>query len=70
MPESAFKIEEGCCGVLHATVSVVMSVSSADLKFEIMFEGECYGKTRIDYCHDGLMPPSNDPCTDLELRSS
>lgn len=73
MPESAFSVEERiceCCGVdtvLHAAVSIVMSVASADLKFELMFEGECYGKTRIDYYHDGLMPPSHDPGTDLDL---
>lgn len=73
VPESAFVVEERsceCCGVdtvLQAAISIVMSVASADLKFELMFGGECYGKTRMDYHHDGLMPPSDDPGTDLQL---
>lgn len=57
VPKSAFTIEGTKYGgqkILHAPISIVMSVASADLKFEVMFEGECYGKTRIEYHHDGL----------------
>lgn len=60
VPGSAFKTEErdfrrwGGRKILHAALSIEMSVASADLKFEIMFEGASYGKTRIEYHHDGL----------------
>lgn len=64
VPGSAFETVERnckCCGgerILNAAVSIEMSVASADLKFEIMFGGEIYGKTRIEYRHDGLSDTS------------
>lgn len=51
VPDSAFHTFATTCrgDILVANVTVDMLFASADIRFEVMFEGESYGNTQIEY---------------------
>lgn len=51
VPGSAFHTFATTCrgSILAADISVDMLFASADIRFEVVFEGESYGTTQIEY---------------------